>query len=202
MGAPDVAAGVRVVDGDLEAAVVQLQGDGEGRRVADVVRVLLERGAEDGHAATVLAQALDGGIDHVPASSDVDGIDLGEQGGRVSEPELVRLGHQAAYVLGKATAAIAHSWFEVPIPDARVGAQDRREAVDVAARRGTHLREHVDHRKPCGQHRVGRDLGELGRRQVRTDDGDPAGCQWGVDVEHALVRLVVLDTDHDPLRAQ
>ena len=81
---------LRVVHEHLRALQLDLRGDVQCGRVADVVGLRLEGAAEnaDGAAEERAADELSGQVDHSLPASHVDGIDLLEEGQRLVGAEL------------------------------------------------------------------------------------------------------------------
>src|SRR3954447_3340380 len=111
MGLLRVPHGLRVVHPYRRARPLDGERDVQGRRVADVVALRLERRTE--HAGPAPRQRsvaqFAGQIDHPGAATQVDLVDVLEEGDGLIDAELAGAGHEGTDVLGQAAAAEAET---------------------------------------------------------------------------------------------
>ncbi len=195
---------LRVVDGDLRALELDLGGDVERGRVADVVRVGLERGAEDGDppaqeaAGALLARQLD----HPGAAAHVDRVDLAEEGQRLVGAQFAGPRHERPDVLGQTAAAEAQAGVEELAADPVVQRERCAQLGDVRAGRLADLGHRVDEGDLGGQEGVGGGLHQLGGRVVGDQERHPGGDRLGVHLAQQFLGPPAAGADHDPVRAQ
>ena len=107
MQAAGVVHRMRVVDDDVGALAADRGGDVQGRRVADVVAVRLERRAQHRHPGALVAAVdqVQADFDGAGAPPQVDLVDLAQERHRLVDAELAGPRDERADVLGQAAAA-------------------------------------------------------------------------------------------------
>src|SRR5699024_4471500 len=181
--------GGRVVHGHLGTQRGDGGGHVQGGRVADVVGVGFEGGAQHGHGAAgeVSPDELTCYVDGACAAALVDGVDLAQEGQRWFDPELIGTGHEGANVLRQAATTEPETGAQELAADAVVVGQRLGELHDVGTRDLRHLGHGVDEGDLGGQEGVCRHLDQLGGLHV----GDQEG--------HTLVDLALPQGTHDLL---
>ena len=161
-----------VVDGHHGAVRVEPPGHVEGRRVADVVGVRLERRTQYGDPVPGKGgtgrrtEELAGQLDHPVAATGVDRLHPREEVEGVADPELVGPGAEGPHVLGQAPPAVAEACVEEPPADAGVVPDRVGQGGDVGAGLVADVGDGVDERDLGGQEGVRGRLDQLGGGEV------------------------------------
>ena len=179
-----------VDDGELGPPRPQPPGDVQGRRVAEVVGVGLERDAQHRHllAGQPPAHGLLRERDRMIAAAPVDGVHLAQEREGLVDAQLPGPGHERPDVLGEAAAAEPDAGLEELLPDPVVVADGLGQPGHVPAGRVTQLGHRVDERDLRGEERVGGHLHQLGRRVVRHHQRGALAQRDGVALVEDLLR--------------
>jgi hypothetical protein len=196
---PRVLDRLRIVRADLRAGLLEAADQRDRRGVAHVVGLRLEREAEEGDrlAADVADRLL-----HFDDHPFFDVVVHAEDRFDDLEVVAVALGDvgDGGGVLREAGAAEAGAGLEELRTDARVEADAAGDVLHVGAELLTEDGDLVDERDLRGQEAVRRVLDQLGRLDVRDDEGDLQRVERRVDLLHQLDRFVVGGADDHAVR--
>ena len=189
-----------IVGHDVCAGLGQQLGKKQGDAVAHVVRLRLERQAEEGNPAAAQAPAgcLHDLCHHAVGTRTIDG-NHGLDDRRRAEGPFADVDH-GQRVLGKAGATVSGARLQEGVADAVVASHAAGDVLDVAADLLAKIRHLVDEAYLRGEERIGGIFDEFGRDDVSEDELDALLLVRPVNFFHHGAGPGVLGADDDAVR--